>query len=71
MVIDWEYVKASGFTTRMLSNPIPVHNVDGTPNEARSITDVVELNLRYRNHAERVFFAVTSLGRQNMIMGHT
>ena len=33
--------------------------------------DVVELNLRYRNHAERVFFAVTNLGKQNVIMGHT
>ena len=52
MFIDREYVKKSGFTTRMLSNPIPVRNVDGTPNEAGSITDVVELNLRYRNHAE-------------------
>ena len=52
MFIDREYVKKSGFTTRALSNPIPVRNVDGTPNEAGSITDVVELNLRYQNHAE-------------------
>ena len=33
--------------------------------------DVVELNLRYQNHAERIFFAVTNLGKQNVIMGHT
>ena len=33
--------------------------------------DIVELNLWYRNHAEQVFFAVTNLGKQNMIMGHT
>ena len=71
MFIDREYVKEGGFTTRALSNPIPVRNVDGTPNEAGSIMDVVELNLWYRNHAERVFFAVTSLGKQNVIMGHT
>ena len=71
MFIDREYVKESGFTTRALSNPIPVCNVDGTPNEAGSIMDVVELNLRYRNHAEQVFFAVTNLGKQNVIMGHT
>ena len=31
----------------------------------------MELNLRYQNHAERVFFAVTNLGKQNVIMGHT
>ena len=47
MFINREYVKKSGFTTRTLSNPIPVCNVDGTPNEAGSITDVVELNLQY------------------------
>ena len=70
MFIDRECVKASGFT-RTLSNPIPVRNVDGTPNEAGSIMDVVELNLRYQNHVERVFFVVTSLGKQNVIMGHT
>ena len=33
--------------------------------------DIVELNLRYQNHAERVFYAVTNLGKQNVIMGHT
>ena len=71
MFIDREYIKVSSFTTRMLSNPILVRNIDGTPNEAGSITDIVELNLQYQNHAERVFFTVTSLGRQNVIMGHT
>ena len=47
MFIDREYVKKNGFTTRALSNPILIRNVDGTPNEAGSITDIVELNLRY------------------------
>ena len=47
MFINWEYVKKSSFTTRTLSNPIPVHNVDGTPNKAGFIMDVVELNLWY------------------------
>ena len=47
MFINREYVKKSGFTTRTLSNPIPVRNVDSTPNEAGSITDLVELNLQY------------------------
>ena len=47
MIIDQEYVKASGFTTRTLSNPISIRNVYGTPNKAGSIMDVVELNLWY------------------------
>jgi hypothetical protein len=32
---------------------------------------VVELILRYKNHSEKAFFAVTSLGKQKIIMGHS
>jgi len=46
-------------------------NVDGTANTASSILEVVELLLRYNGHLERALFSVTSLGRQNMILGHT
>src|SRR5215475_1811716 len=34
--IDRDYVKENRLTTRTLSRPIPVSNVDGTLNEARS-----------------------------------
>ena len=44
--IDRDYVHRNKFTTRSLSVPIPVHNIDGTPNEAGSITEVAELVLR-------------------------
>ena len=71
MFIDCAYVKANRFPTRTLSSPISVHNVDGTLNEAGSVTEVVELVLRYRNHSECAFFAVTSLGSQKVIMGHS
>ena len=33
MFINQEYVKKGGFTTRTLSNLIPIRNVDGTLNE--------------------------------------
>ena len=71
MFIDRDFVKANGFSTRTLSRPIPVRNVDGTLNEAGSITEVVELVLKYRNHSERTFFAITGLGAQAVIMGHS
>jgi hypothetical protein len=71
MFIDRDYVKANRLTTRTLSTPIPVYNVDGTPNEAGSITEAVCLILRYKNHSEATLFAVTSLGKQNLIMGHS
>ena len=71
MFIDRTYVKVNRLPTRTLSSPIPVRNVDGTPNEAGSVMEVVELVLRYRNHSECAFFAVTSLGSQKVIMGHS
>jgi len=71
MFIDRRYVKAQRLATRALSNPIPLRNVDGTLNEAGSVTEVVDLTLRYKNHSERALFAVTNLGGQNLIMGHT
>ena len=43
--------------------------MDGTPNEAGSVTEVVDLILRYKNHSERSLFAVAGLGRQSLILG--
>jgi transposase InsO family protein len=71
MFIDREYVRTNRLPTRALSRPVPVRNVDGTLNEAGSVTEVVELVLRYQNHSERAFFAVTGLGKQKVIMGHS
>jgi transposase InsO family protein len=69
--IDRDYVKANRLRTRLLSEPIPVFNIDGTPNEAGSISEVVDLILRYKNHSERALFAVTSLGKQSLVLGHS
>src|SRR5215475_2256717 len=67
--IDRDYVKENRLTTRTLSRPIPIYNVDGTLNEAGSIREVVDLVLNYKGHTERTQFVVTSLGRQRMILG--
>ena len=71
LFIDQGYVNRSRLTTRTLSKPIPVFNVDGTPNEAGSIREVVDVVLRYQDHSERVQFAVTGLGKQDVILGYT
>ncbi|GLB43475.1 putative retrotransposable element tf2 155 kda protein type 1-like [Lyophyllum shimeji] len=65
------FVCEHGITTWTLSRPIPVKNVDGTANAAGAITEVVDLVLRYNGHSERVVFAVTDLGEQDMILGYT
>jgi len=69
--IDRHYAKSNWLHTQKLSEPIPVYNVDGTLNEAGSITEVVDLILRYWNHLERTLFAVTGLGKQKLILGHS
>jgi hypothetical protein len=60
-------------TTRKLSRPVLVFNVDETPNDVGSIMEVVDLRLilRYRNHSENTLFSVTGIGKQHLILGHS
>jgi len=60
-----------GINTRSISCPIPVYNMNGSPNEADQISEVVDIVLHYKTHSERTLFTVSSLGRQNMILGYT
>ena len=71
LFIDTEYVRSNNLSTRRLTSPIPVYNVDGTANEAGAITEIADVILGYKGHAERTQFAVTSLGKQSMILGFT
>ena len=47
-----DFIKHNRLTTKPLSRPIPVYNVDGSPNEVGSISEVVEVVLRYCDHSE-------------------
>jgi len=60
-----------GINTRSLSRPIPVYNVDSSSNEAGQISEVIDVVLCYKTHSERTLLAVSSLGKQNMILGYT
>jgi len=48
-----------------------VYNVDGSPKKAGQISEVVDIVLHYKTHSERTLLAVSSLGKQNMILGYT
>src|SRR3981189_3216009 len=52
LFIDTEYVCLNNISTRRLTSPIPVYNVDGTANEAGAITEIADVVLRYKGHAE-------------------
>jgi len=69
--IDRDFIRMKGINTRSISCPIPVYNVDGSPNEAGRISEVVNVVLCYKTHSERTLLAVSSLGKQNMILGYT
>ena len=69
--IDQDYAKSCHFNLVKLKQPILVYNVDGTLNEAGSITEVVHLILHHKNHSERTVFAITSLGKQKLLLRHS
>jgi len=69
--IDRDFVRTKGINTWSISCPIPVYNVDGSPNEAGQISEVVDVVLHYKTHSERTLLTISSLGRQNMILGYT
>jgi hypothetical protein len=70
-LMDCVYVERNRLTTQKLHCPIPVFNVDGSPNEAGSITEIINSVLRYDGHTGWTSFAVTSLGKQDIIPGFT
>src|SRR5258708_22712601 len=53
MFVNRAFAQKHKLETRPLPNPVPVHNVDGTPNENRSITEEVEVILQYSQHMEK------------------
>jgi hypothetical protein len=68
--IDRDFMRNNQINTRKLSQPIAVYNVDGSPNEAGEISEVINIILCYRNHSERSLLAVTGLGRQKLLLGY-
>src|SRR5260221_4275066 len=71
MFVNQAFAQKHKLETRLLPNPVPVHNVDGTPNENGSIMEEVEVILWYGQHMEKVHLAVANLGQQTVIIGHS
>jgi len=68
--INRDFVCSKGINTRTLSRNIPVFNVDGSPNEAGQISEVIDVLLRYKTHSKRMLLAVSGLGKQSLILGY-
>jgi len=50
--INEVFVEKYKIPTRNLSQPIPMFNIDGSPNEAGSITKVTDMIMTYKGHSE-------------------
>src|SRR5258707_5812015 len=71
MFVNQAFAQKHKLETCPLPNPVPVHNIDGTPNENGSITEEVEVILRYGQHTEKAHLAVANLRQQTIIIGHS
>ena len=69
-LIDRGFVCSKGMNTWTLSHNILVFNVDGSPNEAGQISEVVDVVLRYKTYSKRMLLAISRLGKQNLILGY-
>src|SRR5260370_37737923 len=70
MFVNQAFAQKHKLETCHLPNTVPVHNIDGTPNENGSITEEVEVILQYGQHTEKVCLAVTNLRWQTIIIVH-
>jgi len=68
--IDRDFVCSKGMNTQTLLRNIPVFNVNGSPNKAGQISEVMDVVLRYKTHSERMLLAVSRLGKQSLILGY-
>jgi hypothetical protein len=68
---DLEYAISRNLPVRCLLQPIPVLNIDSSPNQAGSITGVVDMVVDYKGHTKCIQLAVTRLGKQHIILSYS
>jgi len=69
--INKDFVHMKGMSTWSISCPIPVYNMNSSPNEAGQISEVVNVVLYYKTYSEKMLLAVSSLGKQSIILSYT
>jgi len=68
--INRDFIHSKEINTWTLSRNILVFNVNGSPNKARQISEVVDVLLHYKTHSERMLLAISRLGKQSLILGY-
>ncbi|KAI5117426.1 hypothetical protein M0805_007777 [Coniferiporia weirii] len=67
--IDAKFVIKNRIPTRPLAHPIQVRNVDGTPNQHGTITRFTWRLIKIGRQSITTTFLVTSLGKEDVILG--
>ena len=69
LFIDHKFASKHKMLRTPLEHPILLYNIDGSRNEAGSITHKVQLTLRVGQDREKFDFYLTSLGPEKVILG--
>jgi hypothetical protein len=67
--LDWRVAKRLGFKPKKLECPVPVKNVDGTPNKDGQLTHCIHLWVQLGEKKELMLFYLTNLGEDHTILG--
>src|SRR5260221_2721967 len=71
MFINQSFMQKHELETTPLPQPVLVHNVDGSPNENRSVMEEVHITLCFRHHSQIAHLAVANLVQQMVIIVHS
>ena len=71
MFIDEDFVKHIGLPLKRLAKPIPVYNVDSTPNKEGIIHKQVTVKVEIDGQSKDLVLLATALGKQCIILGYT
>ena len=63
------FVSKNKVKTRKLDKPVPILNIDGSPNVHGSITEVAVLRMDIGSHSEKVVFPITDVGTEDVVIG--
>lgn len=67
--ISRRFIQENHVLTQKLKHPILLFNIDRTENRDGSITKLVLLQMRIRDHMEKVAFSVIDIGPKDLIIG--
>ena len=69
LVMSLEFTRKQNFKLKKIERPIYVRNIDGTFNKERPIEHIVEVNIYYQKHRERMEINVIRGQKWNVILG--